>query len=172
MSEFSSKDIEVAPTTESYIAGTIMGTTVTFQRVLPIGPSITACGTGLSPRAFLAQIDPLGNPIWVSEVQESTGGFPTFGEGLTYDSANGRIFVCGYSGTNYVSGTLNFNNFFACATACTTPLSPTLAPNIGFIGEYDMNGICREGTTIGERVMAVVMDKNNPDFVWVNRNQP
>lgn len=166
---FSGKDIEVDSGGNVYITSTIIGQ-VKFIQNYPEGCSfsISTCEDGITNlRHAVVKISPTGHPLWVAEARTSAASIESFGEGLTLDEPNNRLFTTGYISTYYSAGTTIFNDA-DCANRCGfsfAPIAPE-SPLIGFIAEYTLSGTNKRVQAVGERVMDITMD-GDPNYQWI-----
>ncbi|HAD98156.1 MAG TPA: hypothetical protein DCG19_12170 [Cryomorphaceae bacterium] len=161
---FAGNDIEVDSSGNAYVVGTISGTAVNFTNV-GTGDFISACGSG--QRHFVSKISSSGTPLWISETKSE---LPSYGEGLTLDEDYGRLHTGGYVGQAGSGSLVQFPNA-DCTGGCGFNVSTPVgypSSNVGFITSYNLSdGSNTGGYQIGERVMALAMDRNEDNNIWI-----
>ena len=139
--DVSGSDIEVDNLGNAFFTGTMIGN-VEFRRIHGGPPaSISSCAPlGFnSLRHFVGRIDPNGTPMWVAETEAAV--VRTYGEAITLDEANNRLFTGGYADTGFWSETVFFKDE-DCTGGCSFNSLPTPSTGkTGFIAEYTMDGV-------------------------------
>ena len=163
---FSGKDIEVDPDGVVYFTGTLIGE-VEFTRVIGgPSPTITSCHADNAFRHFVGRLSPNGAPNWISDTDPGVMMMNSYGEGLTLDRQNNRLFTGGYIG-NATSAPMIFNDGTpSCNVGCGFTIVPTASPYVGFVTQYSLGGVNRQAFQIGEKIMALDMDNSDLGFVW------
>ena len=164
---FSGKDIEVDEGGNVYVTGTLIGD-VKFEQIYPAvcAYSIGTCGGPTNMRHALLKIDANGVPQWVAET-DAPAAIVSYGEGLTLDEENGRLFTTGYLSTNYLSGSVSFQNA-TCSDQCGFSFAQVWpeSPYVGFVAEYTLDGVNKRAKDIGEKVMDITMDADH-EYQWI-----
>jgi len=160
----SGKDIEVGSDESAYVVGTMSGD-VTFQKIWPTcGPVYPACATTTINRHWVGRFDANGVPMWIADAQPENWS-ETYGEAITLDEGNNRLFTGGYATPNASSDVIYMRNS-NCTNGCSFLATPMPSGALGFVSQYDLSGTSYRAGQVGERVMALTMDANDSEHVW------